>query len=244
MAADDEGRVVLLKLSGGALAAADGSPFGDGAIDYIAGELKDAHDAGARMAVVIGGGNIIRGARFCPTGPGRIAADHAGMLATTVNALVLRDRLEQAGVPTSHFGAFAVPRMVPQFTPSAARAALAQGEVVVLAGGTGNPLLTTDTAAAIRAVEVGAYVVLKATRVDGVYSADPEVDADARRFATLTYHEVLERKLGVMDLTAISFCLQHSLPVRVFDFAAPGNIRRAALGEPVGTLIGSDNDAG
>ncbi len=243
MAADGAKQRVLLKLSGGTLGAPDGSPFGDDAIGYIASEVQSAHEAGAQLAIVVGGGNIIRGAKFCPTGPGRISADHAGMLATVINALVLRDRLEQLGLPVAHMGAFAVPRIVTEFTPTAARDLLDAGRVVILSGGTGNPLLTTDTAAAIRAVEVGARIVLKATRVDGVYSADPETDPDARLFEGLTYREVLERRLGVMDLTAISFCLEHSLPVRVFNYAAEGNIRRAALGEPVGTLIGSDDDA-
>jgi uridylate kinase len=242
----DEGtlRRVLLKLSGGTLAGADGSPFDGPAISWICRELQSAHETGVQIAVVVGGGNILRGAKLHPTGPGRIRADYAGMLATAVNILVLRDHLAEAGVPVAHYCAFAVPRMCDAFEPERCRADLEAGRLVLLGGGTGNPLFTTDSAAALRAAEIGASVVLKATRVDGVYSDDPEENPDAERFERLTYGEVLERELGVMDLTAISFCLEHSLPVRVFDYAREGNIRRAVLGEPVGTLVGSPEDAG
>jgi uridylate kinase len=239
----EETRRVLLKLSGSTFSGAAEGVFDEDALDFIAGELDAARQTGAQMAVVVGGGNVIRGARFCPVGRGRIAADYAGMLATVVNALVLRDRLERGGTPVRHYGAFAVPRMVPAFEPATCIADLEAGRVVLLAGGTGNPLLTTDTAAALRAVEIGAGLLLKATRVEGVYSADPEKDPDARLFERISCADVLERKLGVMDLTAVSFCLQHSLPVRVFNYAVEGNIRRAVAGEPVGTLIGGDPDA-
>jgi uridylate kinase len=233
---------VLLKLSGSAFAAGAGA-FDETALNYIARELADAHQTCPQTAVMVGGGNVIRGARFCPGGSGRIAADYAGMLATVINALVLRDRLERLGVPTTHYGAFAVPRMVPLFEPSRAAADLADGRLVLLAGGTGNPLLTTDTAAAIRAVEVGAALVLKATRVNGVYTEDPERNPGAALYEQLSYRQVIEQRLGVMDLTAVSFCMEHELPVRVFNYAVAGNIRRAAGGERIGTLIGSSEDA-
>ncbi len=237
MGTEDRPRRVLLKLSGGTLAGEDGATFGPEAIAYVAAEVAAARALPVQLAVVVGGGNVIRGARFCPAGPGRISADYAGMLATAVNALMLREALAEAGVAATHYGAFAVPRMVPAFEPRRCVEDLEAGKVVLLAGGTGNPFFTTDTAAALRAVELGAGPVLKATRVDGVYSADPEQDPDARLFERLTYREVLQRRLGVMDLTAVSFCMQHSLPVRVFNYAVEGNIRRAAAGEPVGTLI-------
>jgi len=237
MAGADSPRRVVVKLSGNTLAGTAGDVFGEDALDFIAAELDAARQAGVQLAVVVGGGNVIRGARFCPTGPGRISADYAGMLATVVNAIVLRERLERSGAPAVHYGAFPVPRMMPAFEPTACIADLEAGRIAVLAGGTGNPLLTTDTAAALRAVEVGADLVLKATRVDGVYSADPETDSNAELFDRISYREVLERGLAVMDLTAVSFCMEHDVPVRVFNYAVPGNIRRAAAGEPVGTLI-------
>jgi uridylate kinase len=238
MTPEDAPQRVLLKLSGSTFAGKSGGPFDESAVAFIAGELKDARREPVQMAVVVGGGNIIRGAQFCPSGPGRISADYAGMLATVINTLVLRDRLQSLAVPVSHYCAFAVPRMAEAFQPDRCVGDLEAGKVVLLAGGTGNPLLTTDTAAVLRAVEVSAGVVLKATRVAGVYSSDPERDPGARIFERISFGEMLERKLGVMDLTAVSFCLEHSLPVRVFDYAVKGNIRRAAAGEPVGTLIG------
>jgi len=228
---------VLLKLSGSALSGTGGDPFDQRAIAYIASELLDAQATGVQIAVVIGGGNILRGARFCPDGPGRLRADYAGMVATLVNALVLRQALEDAGIAVSHYGAFAVPRMADAFQPERCVGDLREGKLVLLAGGTGNPLFTTDTAAALRAVELGAGLVLKATRVDGVYSADPETTTDAELIDSISCAEVLERRLGVMDLTAVSFCLQHGLSARVFNYAVKGNIRRAVTGEPVGTLM-------
>jgi uridylate kinase len=240
---DDAPRRVLLKLSGGVFAAPQGTPFDADAIASIAAEVAAAHGTSARIAVVLGGGNVIRGARFCPDGPGRLSADYAGMLATALNGLVFGAALSEAGVPVSVYGAFAVPRMVRQFEAEQAAADLVAGRVVLLVGGTGNPFFTTDSAAALRAVELGAEVVLKATRVDGVYSADPEREPDAVLYDRLTYAEVLDRRLGVMDLTAISLCMEHSMPVRVFNYAVAGNIRRAVAGEPIGTLVGDPDDA-
>lgn len=234
---------VVLKLSGDALSGTGAGVFDSDAVTFVAEELDKARRAGVQIAVVVGGGNIMRGAKFCPDGRGRISADYAGMLATVVNTLVLRDRLEDMGVPCAHYGAFGVPRMVEIFEPGRCVDDLEGGKIVLLAGGTGSPLFTTDTAAALRAAEIGADLVLKATRVDGVYSADPEESPDAELFDSISYEEVLARKLAVMDLTAISLCLAHSLRVRVFNYAVEGNIRRAALGEPVGTWIGGAEDA-
>ena len=238
----DPGRV-LLKLSGDAFSAGGPDVFDSRALEFIAAELGRTVEAGVQVAVVIGGGNIMRGAKFCPDGPGRIGADYAGMLATVINGVVLRDCLLQQGVAASHYSAFRISHMVDDFEPERCVADLEEGRIVLLSGGTGNPFFTTDTAAALRAVEIGADLLLKATRVDGVYSADPETNPDAEFFEAIRYDEVLERKLAVMDLTAVSLCLANELPVRVFNFAVEGNIRRAALGESIGTLIGGFEDA-
>ena len=238
----DPGRV-LLKLSGDAFSAGGPDVFDSRALEFIAAELGRTVDAGVQVAVVIGGGNIMRGAKFCPDGPGRIGADYAGMLATVINGVVLRDCLLQQGVAASHYSAFRISHMVDDFEPERCVADLEEGRIVLLSGGTGNPFFTTDTAAALRAVEIGADLLLKATRVDGVYSADPETNPDAEFFEAIRYDEVLERKLAVMDLTAVSLCLVNGLPVRIFNFAVEGNIRRAALGESIGTLIGGSEDA-
>jgi uridylate kinase len=171
-----------------------------------------------------------------------VRADYAGMMATLVNVLVLRDYLEETGTAVSHYCALPVQRTAPVFDPDTCIADMEAGKVVLLAGGTGNPLLTTDTAAALRAAEIAADCVLKATRVDGVYSADPETEPDAERFSHLSYQEVLERELGVMDLTAVGFCMTHNLPLHVFDYSVEGNISRAARGEVVGTIIGSEHN--
>jgi len=236
-------RRVLLKISGGSFASAQG-PFCKSAISFIAREIAGVHGDGVQLAVVSGGGNVIRGASFCPDGPGRLRADDAGMLATLVNVLVLRDALERLAVPCTHYCAFPAGTMAPVYERARAVADLERGNVVLLAGGTGNPLFTTDSAAALRAAELDACIVLKATRVDGVYSADPEKDPGATRFERLTYQEVLERRLRVMDWTAVSFCMERGLPLLVFDYTVEGSIRRAAAGQTIGTLIGSAPDAG
>jgi uridylate kinase len=232
---------VLLKISGNAFGGDDG-PFDEDSIAFLAQEIARAATQGTQIAVVSGAGNILRGASLCTSGPGRVRADYAGMMATLVNVLVLRDFLEDAGARASHYCALPVQRTAPVFDPEQALADLRAGRVVLLAGGTGNPLLSTDTAAVLRAAELEARCVLKATRVDGVYSADPEQDPAARRFERLTYRQVLKMELGVMDLTAVGFSMTHDLPVQVFDYSVEGNISRAARGEVVGTIIGSDKD--
>jgi uridylate kinase len=242
MDADPAPQRVLLKVSGNAFGGSDG-PFDEDNVAFLAREISRAAAEGTQIAVVSGAGNILRGATLRTAGPARVRADYAGMMATLVNVLVLRDHLERLDAPVSHYCALPVQRTAPVFDPEAAIADMEAGKVVLLAGGTGNPLLTTDTAAALRAAERAAGCVLKATRVDGVYSADPEKHPDAERFERLTYREVLERELGVMDLTAVGFCMTHNLPLHVFDYSVEGNISRAARGEVVGTIIGSDNNA-
>ncbi|MFP4175823.1 MAG: uridine monophosphate kinase [Planctomycetota bacterium] len=227
----------LLKLSGNAFA--DDAGIDRSRVRFISEELAGCREICDQIAVVVGAGNIMRGASFCETGNGRLRADHAGMMATAVNGLILLDCLEKMDIPASIYGAIPVPGVIPEFNSGEVQADLANGQVTVLAGGTGNPLFTTDTAAALRAIQVGADVLLKATRVDGVFSADPETSKDSEFFEHLSCAEVLRRRLKVMDLCAVSLCMQHQLPVRVLNYRTSGNIRRALAGESVGTLIGS-----
>ncbi len=229
----------LLKLSGNALAGEGGRGIDEAGVGFIAREFAAGHAACPQLAIVVGGGNILRGAVFRPHGPARIRADHAGMIATMVNALVLQDALGAVAVPSAVYGAHAIGEVVRPFGEEACRAELEARRVLLLAGGTGSPLFTTDTAAALRAVQLGAELVLKATRVDGVYSADPELDPAAVLYERLSYEEVMARGLGVMDMCAVSLCREHAIPVRVFNYKVEGNIRRALQGEPIGTLVGS-----
>ena len=232
----------VLKLSGDAFAPESSKGLDERQVAYIARELLRGHEVCPSLAVVVGGGNIMRGAKFRSQGLERIRADYAGMIATVINALVLQDHLESAGVPCSIYSALPVSGAVDPFDAERCRETLSQRRIAILAGGTGNPLFTTDTAAALRAVELGAQVLLKATRVEGVHSADPELEAEAELFRTVTYEEVLRRKLAVMDLCAVSICMEHRLPLRVFNYKVEGNIRRALMGESVGTLVGSQED--
>ncbi|MFP4028610.1 MAG: uridine monophosphate kinase [Candidatus Brocadiia bacterium] len=228
----------LVKISGGAFGREGASGFDREQLNYVCGEIKDGLEVCPELAVVVGGGNIMRGASFQSGGPGRLRADSAGMLATIVNGLIVKDCFLQQGVEVALYSALPVPEIAPGFDRDSCDTDLKGGKIVLLAGGTGNPLFTTDTAAALRAVQLEAEVVLKATRVDGVYSADPEVDNDATFYEHLQYDRVLADRLGVIDLCAVSLCMEHSLPVRVFNYKTPGNLRRALAGESVGTLIG------
>ena len=232
-------RRVVLKLSGDAFCAGDGGAIDEEQTAYIAEELKEGRQVCPELSVVVGAGNIMRGARFRRSGPGRILADHCGMLGTVINALVLKERLGSLSVDCKVFSAVGAVQAVEPFTVERCLEVLQQGRLVILAGGTGNPLFTTDTAAVLRAVELGAEIVMKATRVDGVYSADPEQQETARLLTDLSFAEVIDRKLGVMDLTAASLCYEHNLPARVFNYRAKGNIGRALSGEQVGTFIRS-----
>jgi uridylate kinase len=228
---------ILLKISGEALLGSRSYGVDPEVCAFIAGQIRDVRSAGVEIAVVVGGGNIFRGLAAAAKGMERATADYIGMLATVMNGLALQDALEKGDVPTRVMSAIAMNEVAEPYIRRRAVRHLEKGRVVILAAGTGNPYFTTDTAAALRAVEIGAQVLLKATKVDGVYTADPAVDPDARRHDRLTYAQVLADRLGVLDSTAVSLCMDNDLPIIVFDLNGPEHIRRAALGEPVGTLI-------
>jgi len=230
-------RRVLLKLSGEALLGDES--FG---LDYaqtlaIAREIKDVHALGVEIAVMIGGGNIFRGLKGTQSGMDRVSADHIGLLATVINGIALQDALEYAGVVTRHVAALEVRSVAEPFIRRRVLRHLEKGRVIVFSAGLGSPYFTTDTAAALRALEIKAEVILKATKVDGVYTADPLKDKKARKFETIRYLEVIERGLEVMDTTAISLCKDNRLPIVVFDLNRRGNIRRAVLGQKIGTKV-------
>ena len=232
-------RSVLLKLSGEALG--DGGKGLDRrAIDVISEQIAEVQRTGCRLAVVVGGGNIVRGGELAETVSVRATADQMGMLATMINGLALMDGLERAGCATRLLSAVAAHQICEPFIRRRAIRHQEKGRVVILAGGTGNPFFTTDTSAALRASELGCDVVLKATRVDGIYDSDPERNPKAKRFVRLTYREVLEKRLEVMDLTAITMCMDHELPIRVFDVLTAGNLRRVVAGEEIGTLVAAE----
>jgi len=228
-------RRVLLKLSGEGLG--DGG-FDAAALRSLGAEIASLPRSGIQCAVVVGGGNLVRGRDLPPDLVPRTTADAAGMLATVANALVLAEAVRAAGAPARVLTAVPMPDVGETFTAGYARERLDAGEVLLLGGGTGRPFFTTDTAAALRALEVGAEVLLKATTVDGVYDRDPKSDPSAKRYERLTFEECLERRLGVMDLTAFTLCRENRLPVVVFALAPAGNLSRAAAGGPVGTRIG------
>ena len=242
MAADKPrwGRV-LLKVSGEAFASEASDETIDGAVvARIAKEIAEARaELEVELAIVVGGGNIWRGAVGANAGMDRATADYMGMLATVINALALQDALEREGQPTRVQTAIEMAQVAEPYIRRRAMRHLEKGRIVVFAGGTGNPYFTTDTTASLRAAEIEAEVVLKGTHggVDGVYSADPRLDPDATRFDRIGFMEVLSKDLRVMDLTAITFCMDNGLPIVVFDLMAPGNIRRAIQGEPIGTLV-------
>ena len=239
---------LLLKLSGEALGGPAGVGFNGETVKRIAADVADVGAAGIDLAVVVGGGNLVRGAELEAAGLPRITGDRMGMLATVMNALGFRDALAAAGRPAQVLSAHGISTVARGYSVERARACFAAGEIAVLAGGTGNPLFTTDTAACLRAIELGADMVVKATKVDGVYSADPERDATARKLPELTYRQVIDRQLRVMDLTAITLCEEHDLPIVVCDiaelgaFAARGALTGVAHGDKVGTRIHSGRD--
>jgi uridylate kinase len=228
---------LLLKLSGEALAGSDGFGIEPAALEVLACEIRDLVAAGGQLGIVLGAGNLMRGAALQAAGMDRVAADHIGMLATVMNGLAFRELLERSGVAAELFCAFAIPGIVQGYRRDLAVAALEAGRVAIFAGGTGNPLFTTDTAACLRGIEIAADVVLKATTVDGVYSADPKVEPDAVRYTDLSYHEVLAQELGVMDLSAICLCRDHQMPLIVFDMHAKGALTAIVNGDKVGTRI-------
>jgi uridylate kinase len=230
-------RRILLKLSGEALMGT--RPFGldPDTVRRLAGEVRDLADEGFQVGVVIGGGNLFRGLSAAGQGLDRVTGDHMGMLATVINSLALQDALEKIGSHTRVLSALEIREVAEPYIRRRAIRHLEKGRVVVIAAGTGNPYFTTDTAAALRAMEMRADVLLKATQVDGVYSADPKKKADAERYESITYQQVLERGLKIMDAAAISLCMENRMPIVVFSLAKPGNILRAARGEPIGTTV-------
>lgn len=232
-------RRVLLKLSGEALLGDRSYGIDPPVADQIALEVVDVQRLGVEVAIVIGGGNIFRGLAASARGMDRTTADNMGMLATVMNALALSDALERHGAATRVLTAIEMRTVAEPFIRRRAIRHLEKGRVVLFAAGTGNPYFTTDTAAALRAMEVRADVIMKATKVDGVFTADPAVDPAATRLDSLSHHEVLERRLSVMDATAISLCMDNKLPIVVFNLKTPGNVRRAVLGEPVGSVVGT-----
>jgi len=232
-------RRVLLKISGEALMGEQSYGIDVNVARSVAEELKAVHDLGVQVAVVVGGGNIFRGVSKSAGNMDRSSADYIGMLATVMNAVVLQDALEQVDVHTRVLSAIDIPQLAESFIRRRAVRHLEKGRVVIFAAGTGNPYFTTDSAAALRALEIKADIILKATKVDGVYSADPMTDATAELFNEITYRQVLERQLKVMDASAISLCMDNDLPIIVFNMREPGNIKRVITGERgVGTKVG------
>jgi uridylate kinase len=226
-----------LKLSGEALLGEEDYGIDPKIIHRIAVEIREVIQLGIRVAIVIGGGNIFRGAGLAQGGIDRVTGDHMGMLATVMNSLALQDALESIGVDARVMSAVSAHDVCEDFIRRRAVRHLEKGRVVICAGGTGNPFFTTDTAAALRAIEVGADIVLKATKVDGVYSADPVTNPDAKLFDQLGYDEVIENKLGVMDANAIVLCRDQGMPIRIFNVFEEGNLLRIVRGEAIGTLV-------
>jgi uridylate kinase len=232
-------RRIVLKLSGEALAGSQGYGIAPEVLGRIADEMRDVNRLGVQVAIVIGGGNIFRGIAASAGGMERATADYMGMLATVINALALQDALEKAGLQTRVLSAIEMRAVAEPYIRRRAIRHLEKGRIVIFAAGTGNPFFTTDTAGALRAIEIGADAIMKATKVDGIYSADPKHDSTAERLARMTYIDVLNRRLAVMDTTAISLCMENALPIIVFDLTRPGNIKRIVLGEPVGSIVTS-----
>ncbi|MBV8639513.1 MAG: UMP kinase [Candidatus Eremiobacteraeota bacterium] len=227
---------ILLKISGEAFAGNEAGVDVD-TTRAMAEQIADVSRAGVSVAVVVGGGNIWRGKPHEDAGMDRATADYMGMLATVINALALQDSLERMGMPSRVQTAIAMHQIAEPYIRRRAMRHLEKGRVVIFAAGTGNPYFTTDTTAALRAVEIGAEAILKATKVDGIYTADPKKDPTATRFEKLAYMDVLQRGLEVMDSTAMALCMDNNLPIVVFDMAVPGNIRRVVEGEPIGTFV-------
>ncbi len=228
---------VLVKLSGEVLMGAESFGIDPDVAQSMAREIHGVHALGVQVAAVIGGGNIFRGIAPSARGMDRVSADHMGMLATVINAVALQDALEKLGIHTRVMSAIEMRAIAEPFIRRRAMRHLEKGRVVIFAAGTGNPYFSTDTAAALRAMEIKADVIMKGTRVAGIYSADPETDAGATFFESITYREVIEKRLSVMDSTAISLSMDNKLPIIVFDVRKPGNMRRVVLGERVGTKV-------
>ena len=228
---------ILLKLSGEALGGAAGVGISPEAVQDMASQIREVRDLGVQMVVVVGGGNIFRGLTGSERGIERATGDYMGMLATVINSLALQDSLEKAGVATRVQSAISMAQVAEPFIRRRAVRHLEKGRVVIFGGGTGNPFFSTDTAAALRANEIGAEVILKATKVDGIYDSDPKKNPKAKRYSQIRYIEALQKQLKVMDATAFSLCMDNKMPIIVFDFFRPHNLKRVILGEQVGTLV-------
>lgn len=228
---------VLLKLSGESLMGSQGYGIDTKRLNEYASQIKEIADSGVQVAIVIGGGNIFRGLQGAAKGFDRVKGDQMGMLATTINSLAISSALEAAGQSARVFTAINMFPIGEHYSNRKAIEALDDGYVAIIAGGTGNPFFTTDTASALRGIEVGADVMLKGTRVDGIYTADPEKDPTATKFSEITYDEVYNRGLKVMDLTATALCKENGMPIVVFDMDTPGNLAKVIAGEPIGTLV-------
>jgi len=228
---------ILIKLSGEALGGDSGTGIDADSVIDMARQIREVRELGVEVVVVIGGGNIFRGLQGSERGIERATGDYMGMLATVINALALQDALEKQGVATRVQSAITMHQVAEAFIRRRAVRHLEKGRVVIFGGGTGNPFFSTDTAAALRANEIGAEVILKATKVDGIYDSDPKKNPGAKRFAQLTYLEALQKQLKVMDSTAFSLCMDNKMPIIVFDLFKPHNLRKVVMGEKVGTLV-------
>jgi len=228
---------VLLKLSGEALMGEQQYGIDPKRLNIYAAEIKDVVERGVQVAIVIGGGNIFRGMQGAAQGMDRVQGDYMGMLATVINSMSIQGALEGMGVATRLLGGLAIDPISEAMSRKRAQDYMAEGKVVIISGGTGNPFFTTDTASALRAVEIEADVILKGTRVDGIYTADPEKDPNAIKYETLSFSEAYEKKLSIMDLTAFTLCQENSLPIYVFDMNTAGNLLKVVEGENIGTLV-------
>lgn len=228
---------VLLKVSGESMAGSEGYGIEPASVKRVAGEVKEIRDMGVDIALVIGGGNIFRGLKAAAKGMDRAAADQMGMLATIINALAMQDALEKLGAITRVQSAIEIQELAEPYIRRRAIRHLEKGRIVIFAAGTGNPYFTSDTAASLRAIEIHADIILKGTRVDGVYDSDPEKNPSAVRYERLTYTEVIQHELKVMDATSVALCMDNSIPIRVFNIMVHGNLKRIVEGEDVGTLV-------
>ena len=228
---------ILLKLSGEALRSDRHLEIDPDVVRKIADEIRDARGLGAQVGIVVGGGNIFRGLSASMRGMDRVAADHMGMLATIINSIALQDFLERDGVPTRVMSAIRLEAMAEPYIRRRAISHLEKGRVVIFAAGTGNPYFTTDTAAALRAIEIGAHAILKGTKVDGIYDSDPINNPKAVKFKTLDYAEIIEKQLGVMDATAVTLCRENKIPIIVFKLLERGNLKKILSGNNVGTIV-------
>ena len=230
-------RRVLLKLTGESMAGESKQGLDYAAINSIAGQIKEVHELGAEIAIVIGGGNILRGSEVAEAGVDRSTADYMGMLGTVINGLALQSALEQNGVATRMQTAINVSQVAEPFVRRRALRHMEKGRVIIFAAGTGNPYFTTDTCASLRAMEMGAEVILKATKVDGIYTSDPMKDKSARKYKELKFMDVLKNGIKVMDAAAISLCMDNQIPIIVFNLLEKGNIKRVLCGEEIGTIV-------